>query len=194
MKKILGNLLLLAGSLTFALEAVEPYDSIRMVPYEPFFLSDSYILLNKIFNSGSTTVIDVGSEKGGVARYLAANTDSSIGIYQIGEWNENEYAFQKNLSNIIHENLTERIVPLRMASEEASAALNLNADFIFINSSNADNVYSEIISWYSHLTPNGIIAGNNWEWSSVELEVVKAASDLNMAFNFDGPYWFLQDR
>ncbi len=192
MKKILTIALAFSALFAPSLEANEPYDSVRNVAYEPYFFEDGYILLEKVTAQGTTVFIDVGSTNGAAARYVAANTDGSTRIYSIHPWTGDEYGFQKFLSNVKQENQNEKIIPIRMSSHEAGAALNLVSEVIFIDSTNADKVYETILAWVSHLSEHGIISGNHWERLSVDLAVVKAAAELNLALSTNGTYWFLR--
>lgn len=179
---------LAGGSLLYA---AEPYDSIRLVSYEPYFFENSWILLNAVNSQNASVFIDVESSEGMAARFIAANT-SEVHVYNINTWNENEHQFQQFLSNVVEENTQESITPIRMSSREASNALNLISELIYIDSTQSEAVYDKILSWVTHLTQNGVIAGNHWEWHEVELAVVQAAGDLGLTLNIDGNFWFLR--
>lgn len=191
MKTLLKYAFVLATVVASTLTANEPYDSIRTVALEPFFIEDGFILLDKVNNQGTTVFVDVGSINGAASRYIAATTNDTVKVYTINPWNS-DYSFQKFLSNVKQENQNEKITAIRMNSGEASAALNLVSEFIFIDASDSDTIYENILSWVSHLSEHGIISGNHWERTSVDLAVVKAAADLNLSLSTNGTYWFLK--
>lgn len=188
-KMIFFSTMVLGGTQLFA---VEPYQSIRHVAYEPYFLENSWILLDKVNSQSTGVFIDVGSPNGEAARYIAANSPAERAIYSINSWSYNDHKFQIFLSNVIQENLDTRIVPIRMNSNEAGEALNLESELIYLDCNNVTSINDKILTWVSHLTEHGIIAGNRWDWKDVELIVVKAAVDLNLTLTTNANYWFLK--
>lgn len=174
------------------LSANEPYDSIRLVSYQPYFIEDGWILLDKVNAQGTTVFIDVESPEGAASRFIAANTSEAPTIYSIHSWSDNQHQFQKFLSNVIQENQTERIVPIRMSSSEAGACLNLVSEVVYIDCTDVASVNEKILAWVAHLSEHGLIAGNKWEWPEVDLAVVNAANELNLSLTVNGGYWFLK--
>lgn len=191
--KSLIKIMLMVSTLIFSpLFSVEPYDSMRQLTYQPYFLQDGYILYNKVAAQAPTIFVDVGSVDGAASRYIAANTDSSVKIYCINPWSEGEQSFNQFISNVVQENKSEQIIPLRMTSKEASNALNITAGLVFIEGSDSSVVYDNILSWVALLSDNGKICGNHWELPSLELAVVEAAVHLNLGLTVNGTYWFLE--
>ncbi len=160
----------------------------------PYYFENGYILLNKVNAQETTVFIDVESSEGMAARYISANTSESVKVFNINSWSESEHQYQKFLSNVIQENQGDRINSIRMSSREASNALNLVSELIYIDCENTDTVYEKILAWVSHLSQNGVIAGNRWEWHEVELAVVYAVVDLGLTLNIDGNFWFLKKQ
>lgn len=191
MKTVLNKILISFGFVS-ALLANEPYDSMRVLAYEPYFIPEGYILLDKVNSQGTTAFIDIKSPNGAAARYIAANTNDTVKVYSINAW-ENDYAFHKFLSNVKQENQNEKIIPIRMNAQGAADAVNLVSEFIYIDAYKCDTLYDNILAWVTHLSEHGIIGGNLWEKSSVELAVVKAAADLNLSLSNYGTYWFLKN-
>lgn len=189
MKKLIALATILVCS---ALFAIEPYDSVRLVSYEPYFFENSWILLNKVNSQGATVFIDVESPEGEAARFIAANTSDSTKVYNINSWEGNDYSFQKFLSNVAQESLSERVIPLRMNSKEAGTVTNLISEIVYIDSQDISSINDKILTWVTHLSEHGVIAGNKWEWPEVELAVVNAAVSLNLILSTDANFWFLQ--
>lgn len=183
---------ILVGSQLYAIS--EPYDSIKEVAYEPYFLENSWILLDKINSMDATVFIDVESPEGEAARFVGSYAPESVRVYSINSWSKNDYQFQTFLSNVIQEATTERIVPIRMTSDEASAALNLVSEVIYIACDEIDSVSEKIFNWVTHLSEGGVLAGNKWEWPQIELAVINAADELNLSLSIDGNYWFLSKQ
>ena len=45
--------------------------------------------------------------------------------------------------------------------------------------------------WLSQLEENGVIVGNHWNSSAVEVAVVNTAAKLNLVLNINENYWML---
>ena len=178
-------------SASFMLSGVQPYESILPIDYVPYNLEEPWIIYNQVNNQQTTVFIDVKSVNGAVSRYIAANTNSTVNIFNINPWRSSENAFQEFLSNVIQENQTNRITPIRMDSSEACEALNLVSECIYIEA-DPDNVYADIIAWSSHLAPHGVIMGNHWDWSDVVIQVTRSATLLHMSVSVSGDYWILK--
>ncbi len=194
MKKIARLICLmtaLAGG-SFLYADAELNHALRLVSYEPYYFENGYILLNKVIAQETTVFIDVGSSEGMAARYISANTSESVKVFNINSWSGNDHRYQKFLSNVIHENQGDRIHSIRMSSREATDALNLVSELIYIDCEDKNTVHEKILSWATHLSLKGVIAGNRWEWPEVELAVVHAVVDLGLTLNIEGNFWFLK--
>lgn len=189
MKKIFSTLFL-STIICSNISAVQPYDSVRTIPYEPYYLPNSWVVLNQFNNREGTVFVDVGSTQNGASRYIAQNVGDGVNVYAISPWSDLG-SFQQFLSNVIQENTTERIIPLRMDSNEASDSLNIIADIIYLNSDDPDTLHNNIILWSSHLSTNGAIVGDNWNFLAIELAVITAANNLGLTLANDGTLWIL---
>jgi hypothetical protein len=200
MKNLMSTLtagLLLTSSFVMA-DDPQPYSAMRNLPATPYYVQDGYIIYDLIQTHRSNVVIDVESQDGSVSRFIAqlANQLPDLQtIYSVDAWKDygaQKHTFQKFLSNVKHENSANLIVPIRMSSQEASLGLNVTADFITIVGSNDSEVlHRDIISWFTHLSDKGIIAGNNWNENSVEIGVTKAANSLDLPLHINGNVWYI---
>lgn len=101
-------------------------------------------------------------------------------------------AYQQFLSNMIHSNLTDKVIPIRMESIEAARTLVLMADLIYIDAAHSEQaVYDDIIEWSVHLNTNGVLCGDDWSWETVRIGVIKAAELLNVKIYNEGNFWLL---
>ena len=200
--KYLKNLFL-AGFLLANLSAYaapEPYASVRDLPFTPYFVQDGYVFYSLIESHNAAVIVDVESQDGSVARFvaqLANNLPSLSAIYSISAWPETDPVqrrpYQRFLSNVKHETTTELITPIRMNSLEAAMSLNIKADFIsLVGANDQDRIYKDILAWYPHLSDNGVICGNNWYENAVELGVTKAATSLDLNLKISGNVWYFE--
>lgn len=193
--------LLMAGFLFTNLvsHAEEPYESIRSMPATPYYVQDAYTYFDLISTRNYKVVIDVESEDAGVARFIAqqaSNLPSLEKIYSVNAWLDcgaNKHRFQRFLSNVSQENSSSLIIPLRMSSKEAALALNVTADLInIVGGNDMESVYQDIVAWFPHLNNNGIICGNNWADSAVEIGVTRAAAALGQSFKINNNIWYFE--
>lgn len=169
----------------------EPYASFNQLNYQPFYLENNWIIINKLVAQEAQVFIDVESRYGEAARAVALQLPN-LKIYEVNPWHSNSYSYQQFLSNVIQEGTADVITPIKLSSREASLQTNIVADFIYIDATEECKLIEKISSWLIHLTENGVIAGNHWNWPSVKYLVVTAASNFNLNFSEDGDYWFLQ--
>ncbi len=96
-------------------------------------------------------------EQGG---YIEENGKKYISIYA------------QFLSNLKHQNLTHKVIPHVMTSEEASKVLDLKPDLIYLD---ADHSYKSTLNdlklWYPKLAKNGIICGDDYDIPGVQKAV-----------------------
>lgn len=199
LNKILLAGMLLANVAIYA-DLPQPYSSIRSLPATPYYVQDGWTFYNLIQTNNAAVVVDIESQDGGVARYIAqqaSSLPSLTTVYSINAWTSSDHSqkhlFQRFLSNVIHENTAELIVPIRMNSSDAASGLNLQADFISLVGGNDSNtIYRDILAWYPHLNDNGIIGGDNWNETSVEVGVTNAAAALDVSLKINGNVWYFQ--
>jgi hypothetical protein len=176
----------------------QPYASIHNLPQTPYFVQDAYIIYSLVNTHNAAVVIDVESQDGGVARYLAqqANNLTSLKqIYSVNMWQSSDRTqkqlFQRFLSNVILENTTQLIIPVRMTSHEAAESLNVQADLInLVGANDQVTIYNDILGWYPHLSDTGVICGNNWNEHSVQIGVTKAATILDVTVQISDNVWY----
>lgn len=189
--RLLGILMLLGSSLN-AEEIPEPYASIKDLPFDGhgWFMNGDYIAATMALYE-PVVAIEVGAWLGSSTRYIAERLPPGGKLYAIDTWrgSQNEplhlrdhrlpYLYQLFLSNVKHAGLANVIVPVRMESLEAAKALDVQADFIYIDASHDENnVYNDILAWYPLLKEGGVMCGDDWGWISVQRGVIRAANKL----------------
>lgn len=184
------------------------YDAVDPLPFDSAGYFAAEATLDKILRENEIkTVIEIGSWAGKSTRFLANRVGEEGVVYAIDHWmgtpehiGENHdprlpYIYHLFLSNIKQFGLTDRIVPLRMTSEEAHKALeNVKADLIFLDGPrDANGVYQSVINWHNHLSETGILCGTEWREKTVRQGVQKAATELGLQIESDrkGLAWVL---
>lgn len=184
------------------------YESIEMIPFDRCGYFAAVYALDQIFKEKEIhSVIELGSWAGTSTRFFAYRVGETGKVYAIDHWmgtpNHNgesrdprlPYIYQLFLSNIKHADLSNRIIPIRMTTDEAAVGLNIKADLIYIDASRSrQQVYRDVINWYNHLNAGGILCGAEWREPEIRAGVQQAAEDLGMTVQCDskGYFWRLK--
>ena len=190
------------------LMAADIYDAVEALTFDPTGYFATERDLNTIFNENEIkTVIELGSWAGACTRFLGHRVGEGGVVYAIDHWKGSQnfqpekkdprldHIFHLFLSNIRYAGLSDRVVPIRMTTREASKALAITADLIYIDASrDAEGVYHDIIDWASHLNERGIICGAEWREPAIQQGVKKAALKLGYGIETDkkGYFWRLK--
>lgn len=207
MKKFI-SLILISGflssnSINLTAELPEPYRSINDLPFDPHGWFGNADQLAACFKERPiSNVIEVGAWLGCSTRFLASSVVKGGKVYAVDTWLGSPqedvhmqdprlpYLYQLFLSNVKHAQLSHIIIPVRMDSLEAAKALNVKADLIYIDGAHdTESVFQDIVSWYPHLKPNGIMCGDDWGWPTVQTAVIQAAQLLNKSVSPSGNFW-----
>lgn len=176
LKKISILLLLLFNlNISFSEENLlpYPYDTVKVLPFNSFgFFGNRQadFLQHIIKQNNIKTVVEIGSFLGSSTCFIAKQLPSDGKIYAIDHWEGNSewenkdffreqpLFYQQFLSNVIHENLCEKIIPMKMSSIEASSVLEVEPDLIFIDGSHDfESVYEDICAWYPFVKEKGVL-------------------------------------
>jgi len=196
----------------------EPYQSVSVLEPDYFmgwFSHANRRMLKEFIETRKPLVIvEVGSWLGASTIFMAELMPLDGKIYAIDHWQgspehytDNDLIkklpnlYQQFLSNVIHRNQTEKIIPMRMNSLEASEKLNVYPNLIYIDGSHQeDDVYDDIMAWYPKLAANGILCGDDYGWGNNTLGYVKngvhkAAKQLNLKVNVvENVFWYLEQK
>ena len=84
MKMFIGKAFLTTLFLTgISLNATEPYDSIENLPQTPYYVQDGYVYFDLIKTHSAAVIIDVDSQDGGVARFIAGQAPNLPSLKKI---------------------------------------------------------------------------------------------------------------
>lgn len=203
MKREFIFLAIFLNSLLFG-DMPEPYRSIVDLPFDDHgWFGNSSQLHSIITAKTPKTAIEIGSWLGCSARFIASQLPDDGILYAIDTWNgsTNEeqhlqdprlpYLYQLFLSNVKHAQLTHKIIPVRMSSLEASRALNVKADLIYIDASHdTESVTQDIMAWHQHLNDEGILCGDDWGHEPVRIAVYNCANILKKNVGAYGNFWW----
>ena len=193
----------------------EPYNSIVILPFNAhgYFNPANEKKLREIITSKPIkTVIEVGTWLGASARFMASLLPADGKLYAVDHFlgsaeilleshpDRNKVAtmYQQFLSNVIHTNLTHKIIPVRMSSLEAAQALNVHADLIYIDASHdEESVYNDILAWYPKLNLHGVMCGDDYGGGGDQLPIKRAVHRAATALGVNvkvagGWFWYFE--
>lgn len=187
----------------------EPYNSIKPLPLDiqgDFSPENRFFLEKFIKEFDVEVVLEIGVSYGKPTIFMGKLLKNKGKIYAIDTWKaysedkklvDNKVTckvFHQFLSNVIHEGLTDTIIPIRMSCNEAIRALNIYPDLIYIDGSHFyEDLYGDIIEW-EKLNKNAIICGDNWSDEKIKKEVIKAAYQLGHVILNKGSFWYLEPK
>ena len=208
-KTILCNLFILSSISYLCGEIQEPYKSIKVLPFDShgWFRQGNQKNLNFLISKYKPKVIvELGTWLGSSAIFMASRLDEDGKLYSVDDWTASSdqsiqldksvhsklpTLYQQFLSNVIHHNLTDKIIPVRMKTLEAAKALNIKADLIYVDASHdEESVFNDIMHWHPKLNPQGIMCGDDWYAPSVQKGVQKAARILKQRIKSEGNFWY----
>lgn len=211
MQKKYFIIFLLTATLSYC--DVADYNKIKLLP--PVFYSNLFTpscregLEKAIQKTNPKVIIELGSFLGGSAIFMGERTNNNCKIHCIDIWIANEtwpvldhirpYFYEQFLSNIIHSKMQNKIIPIRMTTEEASKILDVKADIIYIDAAHwEEDVYNDIMNWYPKLAEGGVMCGDDYMWYHPSVEgfpvkkgVERAAKELGLKIKTTGKdNWF----
>lgn len=204
---------LLAAALLLGQENLPPpYNTAEILPFldHGWYANKTQIewLIKK---HNIKTIIEVGSWLGTSTRHMAACIPEDGIVYAVDHWKgsvenqpgqwaslpgvEMEKLYDYFLSNAVQSGLAHKIVPVRMESLQAAAALNIRADLVYIDAAHdEESVYNDLIAWCPHVKPNGIFCGDDWTSSGVRKAVISFAQMNGFRFKAKGNFWMLNQN
>lgn len=189
-----------------------PYCDLKEVlPFNghSFYLNARWIE-NLMLQNKINTVIEVGSWLGSSTRHIASLLQPNGKLYAVDTWegsvehHQNEEwknmlttLYDQFLSNVIHAQLTDRIIPFRATSLDAAIALKQNldkVDLVYIDAGHdTESVFLDMEAYWPFIkNDHGILCGDDWSWDSVKNAVIMFAMNYNLTVYAAENFWFLK--
>ncbi len=188
----------------------EPYNTVKLLPFDNhgWFVNGPQ-LEALIKNHPIKVVIEIGSWLGASTRFIAWNLPKDGKVYAVDHWLGSEehqpgqpahlpvlpVLYEQFLSNVIHEKLTGKIIPIRMKSLDAAQYLQpIAADLVYIDASHdTASVLADLNAWYPFVRGHGYICGDDWIWPPIQLAVEQFAKEQGLTIEASGNFWCLLD-
>ncbi|MCH9614758.1 MAG: hypothetical protein SP1CHLAM54_12740 [Chlamydiia bacterium] len=211
MKKIFITCLLIF-SLSLNAKMLEPYESLKLLPECPFSYYENAHPIEALFTYFDIKVaLEVGSWiGGGSTKHMGEMLKTTGGtLYAVDTWLGSstqqpgqchhqsclDHVYQLFLSNMVHWDLTDTVIPCRMRSTEAAKCLNIKPDLIYIDGEHTtEAVYEDLSVWYPFVQEHGIICGDDWSWPTIRLAVETFAKENNLIIDTRENFWLLRTQ
>lgn len=186
----------------------EPYNSIVILPEDLhgwFPTTNKQHIIDLIKKHNPQVLVELGSWLGLSTVCLAEFSSETARVYAIDDWTadtdsaiqHDTYAskklptlYQQFLSNMCHKKVAHKVIPLRMKTIEAAAALSVTPDFIYVDASHdEESVYTDITLWYPKLAVEGILCGDDWDCTDVQKAVKRASKQYGQSITSHNNFW-----
>ena len=200
------------------------YDNLKLLPQNlAGWNGNRPIFKELIEKTKPTTIIEVGSwlglsaiTMGKAVKELGLNTtihcvDTWLGAIEFWTTGKNTYdrdlktvngypqVYYQFLSNVVHNNLEDVILPFPNTSENGYRYFkynNITAQMIYIDASHEeDDVYKDLNNYYELLENNGILFGDDYQkdWPGVINSVNRFAEEKNLPLEIiSNNFWVLK--
>lgn len=194
---VLFSWLLIFANVEAEMKLPVPYDKAELLPFRPEGFYANATAMEQIFAEKTPKVIvEVGCWLGVSTMHMGSMLPVGGVIYAVDHWlgsiehqpNQPFWSpilpklYDQFLSNIIHAELTDKIIPVRMSSLEASIYLSgLKADLIYIDASHDyESVYADLYAWYPLIKDGGTFCGDDWHHPPIKQAVYQFADEQNL--------------
>lgn len=199
---------------TFAPEKFpEVYDlkENEILPFNPHNWFNQHDIFDRLLSSkpGTKLAVEVGSWMGGSARHIASRLTKDSLLVCVDTWLGSEehqpggpwfvidldLLYRQFLSNTVHANLHDRMIPVRMSSLEAARKMHemgIKFDFIYIDASHDyNNVKTDLNAWYQLLAPEGIFCGDHFHHLPIQWATGEFVNQRGLQLKTEGKFWQL---
>lgn len=191
-----------------------PYSSLsEVLPFNGNGMYINAIPMEKLLKERNVKiVIELGSWLGKSTRHIASVIPEDGIVFAVDHWlGSSEHRdsvelpklYEQFLSNVIHADLTEKIVPIRLTTLEAIKEFHNNKivpDLVYVDASHdEESVYADLIAYFPLVQGHGVLCGDDWGWGGAwGFPVCKAvdrfARENNLIVNVvDGWFWVLYE-
>ena len=175
------------------------YSTIELLPFNSQGWYEHHAIFEELFaNSEIKHIVDVGSWMGKSTCHFAKLIPKDGIVFAVDHFLGSglpieSNLFQQFLSNVVHEQLTDQIVPVRMNSANAARKLqntDIPIDLVYIDAAqDYDSVINDLRSWYPLIENHGILCGDDWRVCDVQSAVTEFAQEKNLFLYTKGDFW-----
>jgi len=177
-----------------------PYcDLQEVVHFYNFGMYFNSEFITKLFKHNTiVNALEIGSFYGLSTRHIASLLPKHGILYAVDSWAYWPGQYEQFLSNIIRAGLTDKIIPIKQASQDAIVMfrqLRLKYDLIYVDGDHETEGVLRDLEFYSPLlSAHGVICGDDWLLTTVRTAVVQFAQKHQLTICAGCNFWFLKDE
>ncbi len=183
MKKLIFSVLFIVASLSVYPVDIqslpEPYCHVNLMPFEAS-LGGNWRYIKKLVDEYHPKVfVEVGCWVGMTTIDVANNLPDDAIVYAVDTWkgSPNEKGmwdrnfiytlYDRFLSNVIHAQLTHKIIPVRMSSLDAARGWQAQPDLLYLDATHTYRaVIRDLNAWFPLIKSPGALCGDDWGWGN----------------------------
>lgn len=163
-------------------------------------------ILNAVLNDSTKFIVELGSWKGLSTEFLLRRAPNAV-VAAVDHWKGSpehvEMGFSKDWEHVYDQFLhnlwdyRERLIPVRELTTQGMARIRefgLCPDLVYVDAAHDTESCLVDIETAYRLFPGAIICGDDWNWDSVRLAVVKFAQANGLSVKVKLPAWIYYSR
>lgn len=170
-----------------------------LLPFTDLGMYFNCEFIKKIFQYNTIeNAIEIGSFYGLSTRHIASLLSEHGKLFAIDSWEYHHLMYEQFLSNVILAGLTEKIVPIKLRSDQAVDTIKSYAssfDLIYVDGDHeTEGVLSDLELYYPLVKKTGVICGDDWLLRTVRTAVELFAKQHQLTIYAACNFWFLRDQ
>jgi predicted O-methyltransferase YrrM len=187
---------------------IAPYNDLKEVlPFNPKGMYINQIPIEQLIKKKKPKiVVELGCWLGQSTRHIASLLPEDGKVYAVDHWlgsEEHQHSlelstlYEQFLSNVIHTNLTDKIIPFRMTTLQAADEfyrMNLKPDLVYIDAAHdEESVYADLTAYFPLVEGHGVLCGDDWNWGdgSVKKAVIKFARENRLKIELHNDWFWI---
>jgi predicted O-methyltransferase YrrM len=191
---------------------IEPYSSTAVLPFDPhgwLHHVNERNLRRIIQTYVPTTIVELGAWLGETTRFLAREAPKGATVYAVDHFLGGPdiahipevpprlpTLYQQFISNIRHSGLCDRIVPVRMDTQEAARALGPTPDLVYMDACMFESSFlPDVKAWWARLADGGVLCGDDWLFfPDVPRVLGQLQDELGLVVHNDDNFWWCDPK
>jgi predicted O-methyltransferase YrrM len=192
-----------------------PYNTLKEVlPFNGHGMYINAVPMEKLIKElNPKIVIELGCWLGKSTRHIASIIPLDGVVFAVDHWlgsSEHQDSsdlpalYEQFLSNVVHANLTEKIIPIKLTTLDAVEGFYKNKivpDLVYVDASHDEaSVYADLQAYFPLVKGHGVLCGDDWGWGgALGFPVCKAvhrfAVENGLTVDlFEGWFWVLREQ
>lgn len=171
-----------------------PYDSLKeKIPFQlTKWYTAGHIFRQLIAEHDMKNIVHIHSALSATTLQLGELIPCDGKVFAVDLYPE-ETQYQQFLSNVIHSELTNHIIPVRMDPIRAAKKikkLDIPIDLIYLDTpEDYFSTYQTLQAWFPYVKKSGLLCGNGWDTPEIQRAVIQFALENNQIIEHENNFW-----